>query len=48
MDTPNCRFWNHLAQTRNAGEKKSHEIERIINSLLPEEPGEFRGFGPLT
>ena len=34
MDTPDCRYWNHLAQTAKAGEKKSHEIEKIINLLL--------------
>ena len=44
MDTPDCRYWNHLAQTAQAGEKKSHEIEKIINLVLPEESGEFKKF----
>jgi hypothetical protein len=44
MDTPDCRFWNHLAQTMNAGEKKSHKITKTIKSLLPDDSHEFQNF----
>ena len=44
MDTPDGKFWNHLAQTMNAGEKNSHEIIKIINELLPDDSHEFQNF----
>jgi hypothetical protein len=44
MDTSDCRFWNHLAHIKVAGEKVSPEIERIINALLPEQSRELQDF----
>jgi hypothetical protein len=44
MDTPDCRFWSHLAQTANAGEKNSHEIAKIIKTILPDDSHEFQNF----
>jgi hypothetical protein len=44
MDTPDCRFWSHLAQTINAGKKNSHKITKTIKSLLPDDSHEFQNY----
>jgi hypothetical protein len=44
MDTPDCRYWSHLAETMNAGKKKSHEITKIIKGLLSDDSYELQNF----